>query len=159
MYFSIGAHPAFLCPINQEGNQTDYSIRFDTQNPIHYQKLNGEGLLVKKPFHEQAILATTDYLLPITNDLFKEGAFIIENNQCHKVSLVNADKKTYVSVSFDAALFGLWSPINNAPFICIEPWYGRCDSSDFCGSLEEREWGNQLNAGMQFIASYTIEIA
>ena len=29
MYFSIGGHPAFVCPISGKGKQTDYRLRFD----------------------------------------------------------------------------------------------------------------------------------
>jgi galactose mutarotase-like enzyme len=84
---------------------------------------------------------------------------VIENNQYHSVSLLTPDKKPYVTVDFDAPLFGLWSPTRkNAPFVCIEPWYGRCDSEDYNGTLENREWGNVLEAGKIFQKSYTITI-
>ena len=34
-----------------------------------------------------------------------------------------------------------------APFVCIEPWYGRCDNKNFTGEWKDREWGNSLDAG------------
>ena len=43
-----------------------------------------------------------------------------------------------------------------APFICIEPWYGRCDATDFTGTLQEREYGSELTEGSLFEAAYTI---
>jgi len=62
-------------------------------------------------------------------------------------------------VSFDAPLFGLWSPAGmGAPFICIEPWYGRCDRAGFAGELKDREYGNSLAQGEKFEKSYTIAI-
>ena len=159
MYFSIGAHPAFLCPIDEIKNQEEYYIGFDTSKPIHYLNINEKGLAVKEPFEEQKTLDTEDGILAITTDLFDKDALIIEENQCHKVSLLTPNKKPYVTVTFDAPLFGLWSPAKkNAPFICIEPWFGRCDSSDFNGNLQDREWGNTLDAGKIFKASYNIEI-
>ena len=69
------------------------------------------------------------------------------------------DKKPYLTVSFDAPLFGLWSPAGmGAPFICIEPWYGRCDRAGFAGELKDREYGNSLAQGEKFEKSYTIAI-
>ena len=60
---------------------------------------------------------------------------------------------------FEAPLFGIWSPAKiQAPFICIEPWYGRCDGQNFSGTLEEREWGNQLESGDLFEAGYEVII-
>ncbi|QHQ61819.1 aldose 1-epimerase family protein [Anaerocolumna sedimenticola] len=159
MYFSIGAHPAFLCPLKDMENQSDCYISFDNKDTIHYLLINDNGLVVKKPFEEQAVLETENGFLNINPHLFDEDALIIENNQAHTVSLADSKKNPYVTVHFDAPLFGLWSPAGkNAPFVCIEPWYGRCDSNDFDGSLEDREWGNHIKAGKEFKTSYTIDI-
>ncbi|MBB5194227.1 aldose 1-epimerase family protein [Anaerocolumna cellulosilytica] len=156
MYFSIGAHPAFLCPLRDEDNQTDYFLQFDSLNPLNYLLINQEGLAVKE---QPEILNTENGMLSIRQGMFDKDALIFENNQSHKISLTLPNKKPYITVSFEAPLFGLWSPAGkNAPFICIEPWYGRCDSSHFNGSLEEREWGNVLDAGKIFSSEYTIDI-
>ena len=46
----------------------------------------------------------------IDEHMFDKDALIIENRQASKVSLCTPDKKPYLTVSFDAPLFGLWSP-------------------------------------------------
>lgn len=159
MYFSIGGHPAFLCPINDKDKQSDYYFSFDSKAPIRVSKVSKNGLIIKDASQPPVILPLEDGLLPIDSHLFDEDALVIENNQYHSVSLLTPDRKPYVTVSFDAPLFGLWSPVKkNAPFVCIEPWYGRCDSEDFNGTLETREWGNELEAGKIFQKSYTITI-
>ncbi len=85
IYFSIGGHPAFACPLDTNEKQSDYS--------------------------------------------------------------------------FVAPVFGLWSPPKkNAPFVCIEPWYGRCDNINYEGEWKNREWGNKLEAGREFKGGYDIEI-
>ena len=95
----------------------------------------------------------------IDEHMFDKDALIIENRQASKVSLCTPDKKPYLTVSFDAPLFGLWSPAGmGAPFICIEPWYGRCDRAGFAGELKDREYGNSLAQGEKFEKSYTIAI-
>ena len=67
--------------------------------------------------------------------------------------------KAYLTVSSTAPLFGIWSPAKkNAPFVCIEPWYGRCDKEGFNGDLTQREYGNCLEANEQFEQQYTISI-
>lgn len=155
MYFSIGGHPAFMCPLNGEGNQTDYFITFDTDKDLTYSKLSANGLVYQK----DNLLPTNGGKLKISEHLFDEDALVIEGNQAQKVSLCMPDGSPYLTVKFDAPLFGLWSPAKkNAPFICIEPWYGRCDSEEFHGTLEEREYGQMLEAGEEFSASYNIII-
>ncbi len=154
MYFSIGGHPAFLCPIGEGTKQSEYSIRFDTKNEVVSSCLEG-GLLAEN----KKTYALKDGILPVTETLFDADALIIEKDQAHKVSLVKPDGRDYLTVSFDAPLFGIWSPPKkNAPFICIEPWYGRCDRAGFTDDIAKREWEQALNAGETFEAQYTITI-
>jgi galactose mutarotase-like enzyme len=158
MYFSIGAHPAFNCPLDPGESQFDYYFMFDTSDPIHYLHIHDNGLLNKKPFEQQNVLTTDHGILPIDSHLFDYDALVIENSQSHTVSLLDPAKVPYITVTFDAPLFGLWSPAKkNAPFVCIEPWYGRCDANGFDGTLEEREYSNTLEGGGIFDACYTIE--
>jgi galactose mutarotase-like enzyme len=159
MYFSIGGHPGFHCPLNQSEEQNNYFISFHTEKPLHYLHVNDLSFAKRKPLEQQKLLATDHGVLPIDAHMFDYDALILEEDQCHQVSLLDAEKKPYVTVSFDAPLFGIWSPSgNNAPFICIEPWYGRCDAADFTGTFEDRQWGNSLDANEVFEANYKIEI-
>lgn len=155
MYFSIGGHPAFLCPFNEGEKQTDCKISVDTDKDLVCGLLSGTGLLID----EKKNISVKNGLMEITENLFDQDALIVENNQAKKVGLVGADGKPYLEVSFDAPVFGIWSPAGkHAPFICIEPWYGRSDKEDFNMELENREWGNTLEAGETFDKSYKIHI-
>jgi galactose mutarotase-like enzyme len=159
MYFSIGGHPAFMLPLNENHDQKDYYIGFDNANPVRYLSINEKGLAVNKPMEEQSVLPTDNGFLKYDPHLFDNDALIIEHNQFHAVSLADPDKKPYVTLRFDAPLFGLWTPSGkDAPFVCIEPWYGRCDSSVSNGNLEDKDWINHIGAGKVFEASYTIDI-
>lgn len=154
IWFSIGGHPAFLCPIDPGTDQTQYQLCFDAQEQIVSSCIEG-GLLGndKKTYRLQ------NGALPITSALFDGDALVIENDQAHRVSLIKPDGTPYLTVDFDAPLFGIWSPPKKkAPFICIEPWYGRCDSVDFSGDFQDREWGQTLSRGV-FEAHYRITIA
>lgn len=156
MYYSIGAHPAFNCPLAEGEMQTDYYIGFETaKEEIHYGLINDEGLLRSETY----TLPLENSYYKITPTLFDKDALIIENYQTQKVWLADENKQPYVTVNFDAPLLGVWSPAKKqAPFICIEPWYGRCDKADFTGSLEDREWGSKLLPGESQKMSYEIVI-
>lgn len=156
MYFSIGGHPAFMCPIEEGTDQTDCKLLFDTKdNTIISSEIGENGTLL---LWKKGLVLHNGYM-NIKENLFDDDALIIENNQAHKVSLCDKEGKPYISVSFDAPLFGIWSPAKKkAPFICIEPWYGRCDKSIFSGDLSQREWGNKLACNENFYAEYSINI-
>ena len=155
MYFSVGGHPAFICPFQEKENQWDYSIEFHGADSVISNPINDAGLVIG----EKVTYQLDHGILPIAKDLFDKGALIIENNQSKCVSLKKPSGETYLSLSFDAPLFGIWSPAKkNAPFVCIEPWYGRADRSDFKGELLEREWNNKLDPEEVFHAGYCITI-
>lgn len=153
LHFSLGGHPAFVCPREKGRSQTEYSLRFDTEEPLVCSVI-GEGGLIQP---QTKTIATEKGLLPIDSHLFDDDALVIEHHQAHRVSLVDPEGQEYLSVSFDAPLFGIWScPKKQAPFVCIEPWYGRCDAADFEGSWEERVWSNTLEPGEVFEKSFRI---
>lgn len=154
MYFAIGGHPAFLCPIQEGDKQTDYKIRFDTREQVICSGLEN-GLVCEG----ETVCKLQDGLLPVTEHLFDNDALVIEHDQVHRVSLVKPDGQDYLTVTFDAPLFGIWSPPQKqAPFICIEPWYGRCDRVDYTGDWTEREWMQSIDGGEIFEAEYRITV-
>ena len=101
-----------------------------------------------------------DGLIPITEDLFDIDTLVIENDQVKRVALLDSNKEEYIAVEFDAPIVGIWSPPGKcAPFVCLEPWYGRCDCEEFNGELKDREYGNTIAAGEVFKAEYKIIIS
>lgn len=154
MYFSIGAHPAFRCPITEEARQADYRLWFDTEEEVISGVIK-DGLLSTQTVRH----SLRNGYMWLEEHLFDHDALVIENHQTHKIALVKPDGSHYVTVSFDAPLVGIWSPPGKkAPFVCIEPWYGRCDAQDFEGTWEERKWGQHLLAGECFEAYYRITV-
>jgi len=110
-------------------------------------------------------IETPDGYLPLSEELFDGDALVIEDRQVGSVDLLNvfgvldSEESQLLSVSFDAPLVGIWSPPHkNAPFVCIEPWYGRCDAEDFDGELQDREYEQRLEGGEIFQAGYTIVV-
>lgn len=155
MYFSIGAHPAFLCPIHGEGDKLGYGLKFGgLTDELHHHGNTPEGMAVM----EDEVLALTDGAVRFTPGFFDKCTYMVEGAQTGEVSLLDRDGEAYVTVRFDAPLFAVWSPEGkDAPFVCIEPWYGRCDAVDFEGSLAERAYENELAPDGAFTASYVME--
>lgn len=154
LLFSIGGHPAFNCPLDPEKKQTEYHIYFDAQREVVSSKIGKTGLATDERDH----YPLQDGLLLITETLFDDDALVIENDQAKVVALCDENGNPYVTLTMDAPLFGVWSPDHkNAPFICIEPWYGRCDHEDFDGELKDREWGNVLSSGGVWKREYQIQ--
>ena len=156
LYFSIGAHPGFMLP--EDGKA---SFRLYDRNGMPVKSISnrvfGEGGCVTDKIQ---VIDTPEGKLPITEQLFDGDALVIEDNQLSLVEIVpEKSEEPLVSVMFTSPLVGLWSPPHkHAPFVCIEPWYGRCDKESFDGELSEREYEQKLGAGEEFNVSYKISI-
>lgn len=150
MYFTIGGHPGFRWPVKEGENPLEYSLEFD-KSEIEYFQLDSAGLLLKEP-HK---LPLTEGRYQLREDTFDRDALIIEPGQTRKISLCTPDKKPYVTVEFDSPSVGIYSKERlKAGYLCIEPWYGRCDNADFEGELKDREHEQSLEAGKEFNAVY-----
>ena len=155
LYFSIGAHPAFLCPFHDEESKLGYGLQFAGLKELHHHgNTEDTGLAL---MNEDLVIPLEDEKVYFTPGFFDRCTYMVEGKQTGEVSLVTPDGKPYVTMDFDAPLFAIWSPEGkDAPFVCIEPWYGRCDAEDFDRTLEERAYENALEPQQVFEASYSI---
>ena len=145
-----------LWRVKNTGDKTMH-FAFDVKKDLVYRALVEKGCVgdVVRPVPLDA-----DGLLPLNIHTFDIDTFILEDSQIKRVDLLDVEKRPYLSLTFTAPVVGLWSPpTKNAPFVCIEPWYGRCDRVDYTGEYKDRDWVWHLEPGELFDASYTIEIA
>lgn len=153
LHFSIGAHPAFNCPIHGEENKSGYQLYFGGADEIHHYGHIATGLAL----NEDIVLPLENHRVTMTPEFFDRCTYIINGPQTNEIGIEDPEGTRFVTVLFDMPVVALWSPEGkNAPFLCIEPWFGRCDAVDFEGTLEERAFNNTLEAGNNFHTSYTI---
>ena len=176
MYYQIGAHPAFYYPdFDPETEHRGYFSFGKSARDADGKAGAGETAGAMEPVRDLEYIlirekgcADTqtvyrrhleDGTLPIETHTFDKDALIIENGQVNRVTLHTPSGKPWLSLTFDAPEAGLWSPpFKNAPFVCIEPWYGRCDRADFSGDISERDRIQSLEAGETAEMRYAIEI-
>ena len=155
IYFSIGGHPAFNVPDFKSGEPLTGILRFDNKQYIERIFGNVGGCILPDRFP----LKTSDGLWEFTEDSFKDDAVIIDKCQVHEISMLDKEKKPVVTIKFKAPAVGIWSPFGkNAPFVCIEPWYGVHDYVNFTGELKDKYLINKLQPGASFMSEYTIAI-
>lgn len=157
MFFQIGAHPAF----NYLGYDAQKSDRgffsFDRPENLESIAIKEKGCVDVESTYT---LNVEDGLLALKSDSFDNtDAYVLQNSQVSEVTLRGLDKSPYITLRFDAPVVGLWSPPGkDAPFVCIEPWYGRCDRANYEGEFKNRDWVNRLAPAETFSASYTIVV-
>lgn len=154
IYFQIGAHPAFYYPDYGSDGERGY-LWFDREDSFTYLRI-GDGACASLTPHSQPL---DGHLLRLDTHTFDIDTFIIEGSQLTSVALLDRERRPHLTMQFDSPLLGIWSPPRkDAPFVCIEPWYGRCDHEGFEGEFRDRDHVNRLAAGQTFEASYKIII-
>ena len=153
MFFQIGAHPAFNYPGYDPDAVDRGVVAFDRNDNLQRSGFKGKGCV--DPQARFPLPLSDDGMLRLKRDTFDDiDTLMLENDQVHKVVFLKNDSSPYLTVTFDAPVVAIWSPPKrNAPFFCIEPWYGRCDRADFTGEFKDRDWVNALAPGATSSAS------
>ena len=159
MFFQIGAHPAFNYPDYEPDTMERGFLSFDRSEGLECIRIKEKGCVDAEPRYPLEI--PQDGLLPLTRETFDAiDTIMLQDSQISKVTLYRTDASPWLSLTFDAPVVGIWSPpTRNAPFICLEPWYGRCDSAGYEGEYKDKDWMNRLAPNETFRSVYTIEIA
>ncbi len=157
LYYSIGGHPAFNCPIYDDEKKSDYKVKFE-KNEYKYSLIIQD--IREVDYENPSTLALTDGYLDIDEHLFDKDAFIFDDYQIDKISLCTPDGNPYITMSCKGfPSFGLWSKSADAKFVCLEPWIGRCDNKGFDGELPDKYCEQSLEPGASRTTKYEITIS
>jgi galactose mutarotase-like enzyme len=148
MPFSIGAHPAFALPNNFE----EYQLEFETNEVLESCVLE-ENLISDKKIP----VVLNEKNLNLKYELFENDALIFKSIQSKSLVLKHLNNPVLKIKYQDFPDLGIWTMVN-APFICLEPWFGFSDGLDAGGTIFEKEGISVLDANQQFESSYSIEV-
>lgn len=153
MCFTIGGHPAFRFAGAQERKE-DYQLFFPGKTALESLRLDPASGTALPERAERIALA--DGRLPLTDALFEGDALILDGAQVDEVWLCHRNGRPRVGMlSPDFANFGIWS-VKGAPFVCLEPWAGRCDDVGFDRELRDKPNVNRVAPGENFEKHYSI---
>ncbi|MEG2102994.1 MAG: aldose 1-epimerase family protein, partial [Flavobacterium sp.] len=125
MPFSIGAHPAIALPENFE----NYSFKFEKEEVLKFNLLENDLISNKTE-----VLKTSDNLVRLNYKLFENDALVFKTLDSKSLTILE-NEKPYIEVDFeDFPSLGIWTK-DQAPFVCIEPWFGYSDTADKSGDL------------------------
>ncbi len=153
MYFTIGGHPAFKCPIKEGDIFQDYYLEFEQKETVDRHFLEG-GLIGNRV---EGFLDNVDKL-PLHIDLFREDAIVLRDLKSRKVSLKSEKHNHGVTVHFDGFPYlGIWTQ-PGAPFVCLEPWKGHADILSPTGDIKDKPGMITLDPQKKYECEYFIEV-
>jgi galactose mutarotase-like enzyme len=134
MYYSIGAHPGFRCPILPSDTFETCYLEFSSNENLN-------RVLLKNGLRSDITetIELVDNKLFLNNDLFQvKDAIVVKSLQSNAIFLKS--KNHLHGLQFTAlgySWYGIWS--KPGPFVCLEPWMGVADKISHSKELEDKE--------------------
>lgn len=145
MYFSFGSHPAFNLEVGGK-------VVFSEKEPLTTVLTDSYGLVVG----EKTLNPNGDTVV-IDEHIFDQDALFFPHMRSTSAKLVTKDGKEVLRMTYGKVPYlGLWAK-PNAPYVCIEPWFGICDHYGVSGKIEEKPEIISLAPSKEFVFSYEIE--
>lgn len=88
MYYHIGAHPGFMCPVNNGENIENCILRFEKEENFISYEYDIKNLEFN--FDHKVSQKAEGNTLPLTISMFDQDAVFFEHTNSHHVSFVNA---------------------------------------------------------------------
>lgn len=155
MPFSIGGHPAFNVPMNGAGSYEDYTLTINPKEEVKYFESNP---LPYRSGNRRVLQAIKDGVMKLDHETFRDGLIIIDEPKLDSITLTGPEKHGVTVNVSDFPYLCLWTKEQmDAPFICIEPFFGLPDIAGEIGTLEEKDGIILLEAGDIKQLSFTID--
>ena len=156
IYFSIGGHPAFMCPLLSEEKFEDYYFEFNQKENVGTMELDTDKGYLTGNTNE---FFNNSNLINLNLELFKYDALVFSNLKSSLITLKSNKNNKELTMDFTGFPYlALWTKPTGAPFICIEPWYGHTDYKDFNRELKDKEGIEKLSIDGEFNAEYKLFI-
>ncbi|MBR1750132.1 MAG: aldose 1-epimerase family protein [Ruminococcus sp.] len=152
MYFYLGGHPAFNCPLEDGLAFDDYEIRYGEKETIVQPLLTGG---------ERTVI-DDEYGYRLTRALFDHDVIMKDKPNSKTITLMSEKSDKSVTLRFpESKCIAVWSSTGNddARFVCLEPWTSvpvYCD--DEFEDIEKKPHAIRLAAGAAFDYRYFIGV-
>ncbi|MGN0398955.1 MAG: aldose 1-epimerase family protein [Blautia sp.] len=164
MYFTIGGHPGFSVPVLPDTQRNQYHLIFKNGPVLKYKLIyeNSGNVWNEKEYELSLENAGEFYRYPVKDDLFDRDALVFDEGQIQYAGIAYPDGTPYIEMECEGFThFGIWSMkagTENAPFVCLEPWMGRCDNYGFSEEISKKKGIIKLDRQEDFMAGYAIKI-
>jgi len=156
IHFQIGGHPAFNIPDMQEGELQHGRIRLDASAPVCRYTSFIDGT---HDMTEDLVGTSEEGIIDFNDETWSKDSIQIHRCQTTQAEILDKEGNPVVTVYYETPVCAFWSPYKkNAPFVCVEPWYGVGDYRGFDGEFRDKPLMNHLLPGASFLGGYQIEI-
>lgn len=152
MPFALGGHPGFALPISDsEFIETCY-LEFEFNETLDRHVITPAGFFASDtdPF------LLNEQIIRLNPTLFDDDALVFHQPKSNKITL-RCDQNAHF-VEFDYSGFpilAIWAK-PNAPYVCLEPWFGHADFEDAPIDFVDKPGIIKLEPGKSFQTSFSM---
>ncbi|MBE6975961.1 MAG: hypothetical protein E7439_02040 [Ruminococcaceae bacterium] len=128
LYYCLGAHPGFYCPIVLGESGNDYSLVFDVPQKLNQHELEAHTRLLTG---NTTTALDNETEIPLDEHFFDNGPRLYGNMTAGTITLLSKRSGHFMELGiagFDNLC--LWGAPGKMSVICIEPWCGTSDRTD-----------------------------
>lgn len=152
MYFYLGSHPAFNCPLDDKTSFDDYKIVYEKP----------ERLVQSLPDGKERTILDNENSFDISRKLFDYDVILKDKPASKSICLCSDKTYKKVTVNFPMSdCIAVWSPTadDNAKFVCLEAWTSvPVYFDDEYPDIEKKPHALKLGAGESYTYSYEIVV-
>ena len=145
LYYCLGAHPGFFCPMTEGESADDYVLSFDVPQNLDRLELEEKSRLLtgrKIPY------LVNEREIALNEHFFDRGPLLFENMRAKTITLKSLRSGHFMELGVEN--FGwlcLWGAPEKMSVICIEPWSGTSDRMDSDHIWEKKPGIRRIEAG------------
>ena len=128
VYYCLGAHPGFYCPIELGESGDDYSLVFNRPQMLNQMELENHTRLLTGNY---TTCLNNETQIPLDEHFFDNGPRLYGNMCAETLTLLSHKSGRFMELGvegFDNLC--LWGAPGKMSVICIEPWCGTSDRTD-----------------------------
>ena len=128
VYYCLGAHPGFYCPLVLGENASDYSLTFDRPQRLYRMELEENTRLLTG--NKESCL-NNETTIQLHDHFFDNGPMLFEGMDAQTITLKSSASGRFVELGVAGfSNLCLWGVPTRMSLIAIEPWIGASDRVD-----------------------------
>lgn len=128
VYYCLGAHPGFYCPLVLGERAEDYSLVFDKPQNLEHLELEEDTRLLTG---NKTLYLKNEAQIPLHDHFFDNGPMLFDGMEAKSLTLRSAVSGRFVELGIaDFPNLCLWGAPTRMSLIAIEPWIGTSDRVD-----------------------------
>lgn len=156
IYFSLGAHPGFYCPIELDECGDDYVLEFDSPQQINMLELQEETRLLTG---KRIPWLKGRRKIELSDHFFDEGPRLLDGVKADYVRMKSKKSGRFVELGIkDFPYMCLWGVGTRMSILCIEPWCGTSDLANTDHVWEKKLGIESVGVGEVFERTLTYRV-